>query len=217
MQNLLLKADRFFAWVLFLGMFLYFVSGYGMTKGIIDASLATKLHINYLSYIVLIAFTIHTSYSIHLAFKRWRIWNSASKLFLIVFFMAFFCYFFYIEKFYNPNKSSEKVQNGTTSEVSNSSSQNSTSSTPSVSSDSASSTYDNSIKTFTLAELSKYNGENGNPAYVAVDGDIYDLSSVFTTGKHFSHYAGTELTNAFYSYHAKRSLSKYPIVGKLVN
>lgn len=217
MQNLLLKADRFFAWILFLGMFLYFISGYGMTKGIIDASLATKLHINYLSYIVLIAFTIHTSYAIHLAFKRWRIWNSASKLFLIVFFMAFFCYFFYIEKFYNPNKSSEKVQNGTTSEVSNSSSQNSTSSTPSVSSDSASSTYDNSIKTFTLAELSKYNGENGNPAYVAVDGDIYDLSSVFTTGKHFSHYAGTELTNAFYSYHAKRSLSKYPIVGKLVN
>jgi len=70
-------------------------------------------------------------------------------------------------------------------------------------------------KTFTLAQLAKYNGLNGQPAYVAVDGDVYDLSAKFQQGKHFSHYAGTELTNAFYSYHAKRSLASYPIVGTL--
>ena len=37
-----IKIDRFAAWVLLVGMTLYFISGYGMAKGIFDASLATK-------------------------------------------------------------------------------------------------------------------------------------------------------------------------------
>jgi predicted heme/steroid binding protein len=68
--------------------------------------------------------------------------------------------------------------------------------------------------TFTKEELSKYNGQNGTAAYVAVDGIVYDMSSVFKNGSHFSHIAGTELTNAFYSYHAKSAITKYPVVGK---
>jgi len=31
-------------------------------------------------------------------------------------------------------------------------------------------------KTFTVAELAQYNGQNGQPAYVAVDGVVYDVS-----------------------------------------
>ena len=85
-MKILIKLDRFFAWVLFATMLLYFISGYGMTKGLIDANLATKLHISWLTYIILIAFTVHTSYAIHLALKRWRIWNAPAKilLFLII-------------------------------------------------------------------------------------------------------------------------------------
>jgi predicted heme/steroid binding protein len=31
-------------------------------------------------------------------------------------------------------------------------------------------------KTFTMTELAQYNGQNGQPAYVAVDGVVYDVS-----------------------------------------
>lgn len=214
-MKILIKLDRFFAWVLFAGMLLYFVSGYGMTKGIIDSSSATKLHMSVLTYIVLIAFTVHASYAIHLALKRWRVWNIGAKFLLITFFAAFFGLFIYVDRYFEPKKEivSETLENKNVSDTNSSSLEavsnsnlNSSNQNDNVSADE---------KTFTLSELAKYDGENGNPAYVAVDGDVYDLSAVFNKGSHYSHYAGTELTNAFYAYHAKSALSKYPIVGEL--
>ena len=32
-------------------------------------------------------------------------------------------------------------------------------------------------KTFTLAQLAQYDGQNGQPAYVAVDGVVYDVTN----------------------------------------
>ena len=215
-MKILIKLDRLFAWVLFAGMLLYFISGYGMTKGIIDSSSATKLHMSVLTYVVLVAFTIHASYAIHLALKRWRVWNVGTKFLLIAFFTAFFGLFIYVDKYFEPKKEivSETLENGNAGDTNPSSPEaisnsnlNSFNQNDNVSADE---------KTFTLSELAKYDGENGNPAYVAVDGNVYDLSSVFNKGSHYSHYAGTELTNAFYAYHAKSALSKYPIVGQLV-
>jgi predicted heme/steroid binding protein len=72
---------------------------------------------------------------------------------------------------------------------------------------------DSTEKVFTREELAKYDGKDGMPAYVAVDGLVYDLSRIFREGTHFEHVAGQELTDAFYSYHAKREIIKYPIVG----
>jgi predicted heme/steroid binding protein len=72
-----------------------------------------------------------------------------------------------------------------------------------------------SPRTFTLEELAQYNGKNGKPAYLAVDGLVYDLTSVFKNGTHYQHLAGRSLTKEFYSAHAKSALQKYPIVGKL--
>ena len=45
-------------------------------------------------------------------------------------------------------------------------------------------------------ELSAYNGENGMPAYVAVDGIIYDVTGhpEWTTGEHGGNIAGTDIT-----------------------
>ncbi|MFA7254081.1 MAG: cytochrome b5 domain-containing protein [Patescibacteria group bacterium] len=211
-MNKWIKIDRFFAWILFGGMLLYFVSGYGMTKGIIDSSLATKLHLNLLTYIILIAFTVHTSFAIHLAFKRWQIWNTPMKILLVAFFTAFFGTFVYIDRYYQSetDKAVNLTDNATEQNTALEETEASTSTTQS-----SISKEPEQVKTFSLSELAKYNGKNGNEAYVAVDGSVYDLTTVFQNGSHFSHYAGTELTNAFYTRHARSALSKYPIVGKL--
>jgi predicted heme/steroid binding protein len=45
---------------------------------------------------------------------------------------------------------------------------------------------DESVKTFTLEELAEFDGEDGQPAYVAVDGVVYDVtgSGDWPAGKH---------------------------------
>jgi predicted heme/steroid binding protein/uncharacterized integral membrane protein len=212
-MKFLIKLDRFCTWVLFACMLLYFVSGYGMTKGIIDSSFATSLHMEILTYIILVAFTVHTSYAIHLAFKRWQIWGGPTKALLIIFFAAFFGAFVYIDRYY---KAADQVPAESSPNTSYQDNLNSNSETTNNSSSQSDNANTSAEKSFTLAELTKYNGKNGQPAYVAVDGSVYDLTSVFTSGSHYTHYAGTELTNAFYTRHAKSALSKYPIVGKLV-
>lgn len=215
MHRLLIKLDRFLAWVLFGSMLLYFISGYGMTKGIISTELATKLHISWLTYIVLVAFVGHTAYAIHLAFKRWNFWGGFGKAIWALFFLFFIGGFVYVDRFYSPasptNKSVREDEQSTDSAVAKTNGSSADSSAATTQSPTT-----NVAKTFTLAQLAKYNGENGSPAYVAVSGKVYDLSSVFVSGRHFSHYAGTELTNAFLSYHASQVLQKYPVVGVLV-
>ena len=77
------------------------------------------------------------------------------------------------------------------------------------------------MRTFTLEELSKYNGKNGQPAYVAVDGVVYDVTNVeaWKNGEHkMGLTAGNELTEEItnQSPHGKKVLEGLPIVGKLV-
>jgi predicted heme/steroid binding protein len=69
----------------------------------------------------------------------------------------------------------------------------------------------------TRKQLAKYNGQNGMPAYVAVNGVIYDVSTVFIRGVHFGHQAGRDLTGAFLRQHVPSVLAGYPVVGTLVD
>lgn len=194
----LAKLDRFFAWILFASMLMFFISGYGMTKGLFGSSLALKIHNEILPPIAIAAFTIHTWYAIHLALKRWQIWNWLSKILLALFFAGFVGYFFYLQYFYqqpsvaeNQTNNSEEVVPATTSDTS-------------------------AKKTFTLSELAKYNGKSGQPSYVAVDGKVYDLSSVFINGFHQGFSAGKDLSAEFHSQHLDSIISGYTIVGTLV-
>ncbi|MFL0266720.1 cytochrome b5 domain-containing protein [Candidatus Clostridium radicumherbarum] len=74
-------------------------------------------------------------------------------------------------------------------------------------------------KEFTLAELSKYDGQNGNPAYVAVDGVIYDVTNAkgWRNGQHVGGVtAGKDLSKEIeQSPHGKDVLQGLPVVGKL--
>lgn len=74
-------------------------------------------------------------------------------------------------------------------------------------------------KIFTLTELSKYNGQNGNPAYIAVDGIVYDVSNVreWRNGTHNGFDAGKDLTEEIknISPHGVSKLKGIPVVGKL--
>lgn len=77
----------------------------------------------------------------------------------------------------------------------------------------------NSTKTFTLEELKKYNGKDGNPAFVAVNGVVYDVTNVaaWAAATHFGLSAGNDLTSQFASCHAGADiLSALPKAGNLI-
>ena len=72
----------------------------------------------------------------------------------------------------------------------------------------------------TLEELSYYNGKDGKPAYIAVQGFIYDVtdSSFWRNGLHNGYEAGQDLTTAIInsSPHGIDNMSRVPKVGILV-
>lgn len=72
-------------------------------------------------------------------------------------------------------------------------------------------------RAFTLGELAQYNGSNGKPAYVAVNGIVYDVSNVppWGGGTHFGLQAGKDLTDEFQNCHSMEKLQKLPKVGML--
>ena len=50
-------------------------------------------------------------------------------------------------------------------------------------------------KTFTKTDLSKFDGKNGNAAYVAYEGIVYDVSSKWEDGEHHGIKAGIDITS----------------------
>ncbi len=215
----LCKIDRFMAWVLLFGMILFFVTGYGMTKGVINIDLAVDFHNKYLPVIVIIAFLYHAGYATRLALIRWKWWSWPFKTIWFLFFAGFLFAFIYIDQCYKQTRDTTETTTLSTEINNNISNTTDNSQILDENGNKINSSIDEGTsnpRVFNEQELAKYNGQNGNPAYVAVDGKVYDLTSVFNEGKHYSHYAGKELTNAFYSYHVSRALSKYPVVGEYI-
>ncbi len=71
----------------------------------------------------------------------------------------------------------------------------------------------------TLDELKQFDGREGRPAYVAIDGVVYDVSGVraWSGGRHQGNVAGHDLTDALKnrSPHGTRVLSNLKVVGRL--
>lgn len=76
------------------------------------------------------------------------------------------------------------------------------------------------LREFTLAELSEYDGKNGKDAYIAVNGFVYDVtdSTAWRNGGHNGFEAGRDLTDAIVnqSPHGTSFLSRVPLIGILV-
>lgn len=76
---------------------------------------------------------------------------------------------------------------------------------------------DNEMLQLTEKELSLYNGENGMPAYIAVDGTIYDITDVpqLKDKNHLVVKAGADYSEVFKKCHNgdKNILSKLKVVG----
>lgn len=77
------------------------------------------------------------------------------------------------------------------------------------------------MKAFTREELAQYNGKNGNPAYIAVDGKVYDVTNAppWNGGKHNGYEAGKDLTEEIKSKspHGVSKLKGIPVVGTLAD
>lgn len=71
----------------------------------------------------------------------------------------------------------------------------------------------------TTEELSKYNGKDGNPAYIAVDGVVYDVSDseLWSEGQHNGFKAGRDLTTELMeeSPHGESVIERLTPVGTL--
>jgi len=98
-NKFLIKLNRFSAWVLLVLIILFIISGYGMTKQIIDPVFATYLHDNILPIPLFIFFLLHVGISIRYALQRWKLFKEKKttdvyiliiSLILLVFFLWLF-------------------------------------------------------------------------------------------------------------------------------
>lgn len=72
------------------------------------------------------------------------------------------------------------------------------------------------MKTFTLEELAIYDGRGGRPAYVAINGRVYDITfeSTWGGGSHFGIMAGRDVTKEFEGCHKDINvIERIPVVG----
>ena len=77
------------------------------------------------------------------------------------------------------------------------------------------------MQVFTLLELSRYNGRDGMPTYIAYQGKVYDVSGsyFFRGGRHWvHHHAGSDLSEEIgQAPHDETLLERFPVVGKLAS
>lgn len=73
-------------------------------------------------------------------------------------------------------------------------------------------------RTFTKDELAVFTGQNGQPAYVAVAGVVYDVSNhaAWPNGNHNGNQAGRDLTNVFNAQHGDNRMGSFPVVGRYI-
>ncbi|MEI7690210.1 MAG: cytochrome b5-like heme/steroid binding domain-containing protein [bacterium] len=207
----LCKLDRLAAWTLLGTMFVYFISGYGMTKGIIDTRLATQLHNTVLPLIVLTSFSIHTFYAIRLAFKRWRIWDSFGKYLLVLVYLIFITVFLYVNFWYaktaakttNTNKAQAQIteKDDESADAASKSTVPNTNTTPTQTPPAT------QAKVLTASVVAQHN--NSNDCWIILSNIVYDVSSYTHSGPQSHILCGEDNTSVLSSVHGSRYSSYF--------
>jgi len=72
---------------------------------------------------------------------------------------------------------------------------------------------------FTMEEIAQFDGKEGRPAYIVVDGIVYDVTNVgpWRSGTHFGFASGGDVTEALKNAapHGANMLNQAEIVGKI--
>ncbi len=84
-KELVIKVNRLSAWALIALMAVYFLTGYGMTRGLISPEFSKLIHNKLLPIPSMLAFAIHSAYAVHLSLKRWRVWRPAWSAALVAY------------------------------------------------------------------------------------------------------------------------------------
>ena len=77
------------------------------------------------------------------------------------------------------------------------------------------------MRFFTHSELAKYDGREGRPGYIGVNGNVYDVSKVpeWEGAEVHGSVVGHDLSDVTYQEAAQKysPVSKLPLIGKLVD
>jgi len=97
MEKFLIKLNRFSAWVLLVLIILFIVSGYGMTKQIINPVSARYLHDKVLPVFLFIFFVFHVFISSSYALRRWQVFKNtkSANLYALIFGLVLLILFFW--------------------------------------------------------------------------------------------------------------------------
>jgi predicted heme/steroid binding protein len=79
---------------------------------------------------------------------------------------------------------------------------------------------DSNLPEYSKAQLALRNGQDKPQIWVALNGDIYDVSAsrLWRDGKHYEHWAGQDLTDELADApHTAHVFDKFAIIGKLKN
>ena len=83
------RIDNFGVWILLFLVLLFVLTGYGMTKHIMDPVLAKYIHGQILPVPLFVLFLIHILKPVRAQFKRWNIFKNERILDLYVYLLAF--------------------------------------------------------------------------------------------------------------------------------
>ncbi len=82
LDRFLIKLNRFSGWALLVLMILYIISGYGITKQIMDPVLAKYLHERLLAIPLFVFFVLHVAISVSFSLIRWRVFKNLKQAYV---------------------------------------------------------------------------------------------------------------------------------------
>jgi len=94
----LARLNRWAAWIAIASCILFIITGYGMTKRIMDPDLATYLHLKVLPIPLFLGLLIHGGISMRHAMWRWRIFKNrrTDDIFVLIVALVFLALFLWM-------------------------------------------------------------------------------------------------------------------------